>query len=285
MMALSFCEGGTVRRLLLVPLWLSLACPKAPAPPVTPKEETAKSQPLVVAPALDPSEIGILSLRVAAASSSAVCVYGGWFCPSGQVYPLLRCSTDAGKSFAPVQEAARCGLVADAQISSDGSSLWFSCSGTDQAPYLIFSNDGARSFSASEPLLPKGDLVAWTFTTKKNGLVVLSPEEAQPEIGYIERSTTDGGKTWRTLVQIPVEAAGAFRPEREAGARPAEPKIDSFRLRRAAGADGGPAFHLETTSGGGLLSLSWADVPGACSPLQLPTTDSKDQLPDIPLLP
>lgn len=265
----------------LLSLVLLAACPKPTPPrPVAPSASAPASL-----PAEDLGEIGLLTVRLAAPSAQTVCVYGGWLCPAGNSVPLLRCSTDGGKRFLPVAVAEeRCELLLDAQISSDGSALWFSCTGRDQAPYLVFSDDGGSSFRATEPLFPASDLVSWSFANKQRGIVVLAPTDEQAGVGYVERYTKDGGKSWETLFQIPLESAASFDPELEAGRRPPVPVVPEFALQPFVGSDGGPAFRVTQRSGEPLLSLSWKDIPARCpnSDSATPEVDRKVTLPGVP---
>src|SRR5688572_19034790 len=135
-------------------------------------------------------EIGLVSVRLAALSEQEACVFGGWICLSGEQIPLLRCTSDGGKTFSSVPLAEeRCAYLEEAQVSRDGKTLWLSCAGRDGSPYLLRSDDAGKTFSSKAPLSPRGSLVAWSFVSKKTGIAVIAAEGAdssERHLVYIE---------------------------------------------------------------------------------------------------
>jgi hypothetical protein len=245
---------------------LLVACPSVRKAKPTKAATAAPS----TAPANEPpEEIGLISVRVAPLSEQVACVFGGWTCLSGEQAPLLRCTTDGGKTFSEIPSAKEaCVFVKDYQVSRDGNSVWFSCEGKDKASYFVRSLNKAQSFDLSEPLLPEGELLAWAFSSTQRGLVIIAAEGelADRDIAYIEKSTTDAGKTWQPLLEIRNEFAASFNPEVEIGRRPPQPVVPSLVLQSQVGPDGGPAYLLEGQGGKSLLSLAWKDIPIKCSP-------------------
>jgi hypothetical protein len=267
--------GGYAMQRVFIGLFASLlmACPAT--------RSTKETKKVTATPTSTPAkekeeEIGLLTVRAALLSEQVACVYGGWTCLSGEQTPLLSCTTDGGKTFSAVTPAETCAFIKDHQVSRDGSAIWFSCEGKDGAPYFVRSLNKGQSFDHSEPLSARGELLAWSFSSSKNGIAIIAAEgeEAAQNIAYLEKSTTDAGKTWEPLFSITNEKAASFSPEQEIGRRPPQPVVPSFVLQNRIGPDGGPAYELEESGGKALLSLAWKDNPGKCSPAaSLPTED------------
>jgi hypothetical protein len=262
--------------MILVVAGSLFACPAKPksTKKITGNPSTQSTSAPVAQP--EDEEIGLLFAQLAPLSDQAACVYGGWTCPSGEQFGLLKCTTDGGKTFADVTSASECGYLKDYQISRDGSTAWFSCEAKTGAPHLVRSTDKAQSFSFSEAIAPNGELLAWAFSSSKNGLAIIAAEGEAAERGvvYIEKSTADGGSSWKPLLEIKGEFAAQFNPEVEVNRKPPQEIASPFVMQKRSGPDGGPAYQINDAAGKQQLFLAWRDIPGKCSPAaSLPTEE------------